>query len=84
MHYISPDDSTGCVSKLADGWLPIVLLKYLMAGLVVLFAEDTLPTDGIVFAFATDLLGVNEQGDVFHDKLKGLSHRFIQRPGNPS
>jgi len=59
-------------------------LKYLITGLVIFFAENTFPADGLIFALIAYLSRVNEHRDVSHDKFHGLSHRFIQRPRNPS
>jgi hypothetical protein len=42
MHYIFPDDSTGCRSIKADGRLPMKLLKSFVAGFVVLRTEDAI------------------------------------------
>jgi len=50
MHYIFPDDSTGCISKLADGRLPIKLLKKFVADVVILGTKDTIRAKEIVFA----------------------------------
>jgi len=63
---------------------PKGLLKDLIAGLMILFTEDAFLADGMVSAFVTYLFGVDEQGDVFHDKTECLSHRFAQRPGYSS
>jgi len=70
--------------SIKDLRLPKVLLKSLIAGLVILFAEDAFLADGMVSAFVAYLLGVDEHGDVFHDKTECLSHGFAQRPGNSS
>jgi len=43
-------------------------LKDLIAGLVVLLAEDAVPADGTVPALFAYLLRVDEHGDVLHDK----------------
>ena len=70
--------------SIKDLRLPKGLLEHLIAGLVILFAEDAFLADGIISAFVTYLLGVNEKGDVFHDKTECLSHGFAQCPGNSS
>ena len=70
--------------SIKDLRLPKGLLEYLIAGLMILFAEDAFLADGIISAFVTYLLGVNEKGDVFHDKTECLSHGFAQRPSDSS
>jgi len=70
--------------SIKDLRLPKGLLKYLIARLMILFAEDALPADGLVSAFVAYLLRVDEQGDVFHDKTECLGHGFAQRPGDSS
>jgi len=70
--------------SIKDLRLPKGLLKYLVAGLMVLFAEYALPADGIISAFVAYLLRVDEKGNVFHDKTECLSHGFAQRPGDSS
>ena len=45
-----------------------VLLKDLIAGLMVLFAEYAFLADGMVSALVAYLLRVDEHGDVLHDK----------------
>ena len=68
----------------ADGRLPIDLLNDFAADFMVLTAEYTFLADRRVLTFGTDLFPVNEHGEVLNYKLKRLSHRFIQRPRNPS
>jgi len=70
--------------SIKDVRLPKGLLEHLIVGLVVLFAEDAFPADGMVPAFVAYLFGVDEQGDVFHDKTECLSHGFSQSPGDSS
>ena len=70
--------------SIKDLRLPKGLLKYLMAGLVILFAEYAFLADGMVSAFVAYLLRINEQGDILHDKTECLGHGFSQRPGNSS
>jgi len=55
-----------------------------MAGLMILIAEDAFLADGMVPAFVAYLLGVNEHGNVFHDKTECLGHGFAQRPCDSS
>ena len=71
-------------SSIKDSRLPKGLLEHLAAGLVILFAEDAFPADGMVSAFVTYLPGVDEKGNVFHDKTECLSHGFAQRPSDSS
>ena len=70
--------------SIKDLRLPKGLLEHLIAGLMVLFAEDAFLADGMVSAFVTYLPGVDEKGNVFHDKTECLSHGFAQRPGDSS
>jgi len=72
------------VLSIKDVRLPKGLLEYLIAGLMVLFAEDAFPADGMVSAFVADLPWIDEHRDVFHDKTECLSHGFAQCPGNSS
>ena len=70
--------------SIKDLRLPKGLLKHLIAGLMILFTEDAFLADGMVSAFAAYLFGVNEHGDVFHDKTECLGHGSIQRPSDSS
>jgi len=70
--------------SIKDVRLPKGLLEYLIAGLMILFAEDAFLADGMVSAFVAYLLRVDEKGDVFHDKTESLGHGFAQRPGDSS
>ncbi len=70
--------------SIKDLRLPKGLLKDLIAGLVVLFTEDAFLADGMVSAFVAYLFGIDEKGDVFHDKTESLGHGFAQRPGDSS
>jgi hypothetical protein len=70
--------------SIKDLRLPKGLLKDLIAGLVILFAEDAFLADGMVPALVAYLPRINEHGNVFHDKTECLSHGFAQRPGDSS
>jgi len=72
------------ILSIKDVRLPKGLLKHLIAGLMVLFAEDAFPADGMVPALFAYLLRVDEHRDVFHDKTECLGHGFAQRPGDSS
>jgi len=82
--YISPDDSTGCVSIEADGWLPTILLIGLVADFMIVIAEDAFLANGIIPALTADLFGIKEHGDVFDHDFKCHRHRFIQAPCDSS
>ena len=70
--------------SIKDLRLPKGLLKDLIAGLVVLFAEDAFLADGMIPALVAYLFGVDEHRDILHDKTECLGHGFSQRPGNSS
>jgi len=70
--------------SIKDLRLPKGLLKYLIAGLMILFAEYAFPADGMVPAFVAYLPGVNEHRNILHDKTECLGHGFAQRPGDSS
>ncbi len=80
---LSPPDALFSLS-IKDVRLPKGLLEYLIAGLVVLFAEDALPADGMVPALVAYLFRINEHRNILHDKTECLGHGFAQRPGNSS
>ena len=67
----------------APDWC-VGLLNYFVADFVILNIEDTAWAYRIIFAFGTDLLRINEHGDVLHDNVNCFSHRFFQRPGDSS
>ncbi len=80
---LSPPDALFILS-IKDVRLPKGLLKYLIAGLVVLFAEDAFLADGMIPALVAYLFGVDEHRDILHDKTECLRHGFTQRPGDSS
>ena len=47
---------------------------------MILIAEDTLRTDGLVLALGADFFWVDEHRDVLHHKIKGFGHWFAQSP----
>jgi len=51
---------------------------------VILPAEDTFQTDGMIPALVADLLPVDEHGDALDYDIERFGHRLIQRPGNSS
>ena len=70
--------------SIKDLRLPKGLLKDLIAGLMILFAEDAFPADGMVPTLVAYLPAIDEHRNILHDKTECLSHGFIQRPGDSS
>ena len=80
---LSPLDALFFLS-IKDLRLPKGLLEYLIAGLMILFAEDAFPADGMVPTLVAYLPGVDEHRNVLHDKTECLGHGFSQSPGDSS
>jgi len=78
---LSPD---GALYFLVEEGLPMVLLNYFSADLVILSAEDAFRTDGMIPALIADLFPVDEHSDALDYNIERFGHRLIQCPGNPS